>query len=784
MLLRKLWRTLWRYKAQFISMVIMITLGIGMFVGFNMEWYSLETDVNEHLTATGFADYRVYARSAVMGSLTVDDLFTQDELDAVRSIEGVQEASRYLSVNTSVKGEDDVLALAVSENISVSGFTLISGEPYDPESLDGLWLSDQYAAKNGIALGDSMTLTYSGYEMTGVVKGLIKAGEFLICVPDETQLMPDFNSYGYAYISPAMLNAVKEELLGPYRLAITLMGKSIDDIDMYFQINVLSDLDKKTFTEAVDRALDNTALVLGRDETVSYAEAMGEVEEGKTMGSILPVLFLAIAVLTMVTTMHRITANEKTQIGTLKALGFRDGRIMRHYASYALMIGLMGSALGIGLGYFIGWFIMNPNSAMGTYIDMPSWRLIVPPVCWLVLVGINAFLMGIGLLSVRRMLAGTAADALRPYTPGRMRHLRIEETRAFKKLNFGTKWNLRDCFRHKARSFMTLLGILGCVILLIGGLGMRDTMNVFVNAFYEGAINYRQLVNISTDDRTAAEAFCEELGGDWSAATSVQFRDKPVSLEVDHVTRDLVRFLGEDMSYVVLEDDGAYVCKRLAGEFGLKAGDKVVVSPYGTSDSYELTIAGVLRSMSEGFVMTDAYADSIGLKYDISTIYTNEETILKDGMVLNVQSKEAIMKSFDTFMELMDIMVAALVIGAVALGIIVLYNLGTMSYVERYREMATLKVLGFRDLRIGQLLVSQNLWLTVLGIALGIPLGMWVLQYLIDALAAEYEMIMSIQWYSYAITVAITFGVSLIVGLMVARKNRFIDMVAALKAEE
>ena len=188
--------------------------------------------------------------------------------------------------------------------------------------------------------------------------------------------------------------------------------------------------------------------------------------------------------------------------------------------------------------------------------------------------------------------------------------------------------------------------------------------------------------------------------------------------------------------------------------------------------------------MSEGFVMTDAYADSIGLKYDISTIYTNEETILKDGMVLNVQSKEAIMKSFDTFMELMDIMVAALVIGAVALGIIVLYNLGTMSYVERYREMATLKVLGFRDLRIGQLLVSQNLWLTVLGIALGIPLGMWVLQYLIDALAAEYEMIMSIQWYSYAITVAITFGVSLIVGLMVARKNRFIDMVAALKAEE
>ena len=784
MLKKKLWRTLWRYKAQFISMVIMIMLGVGMFVGFNMEWYSLERDVNDHLTATGFADYRIYARSAVMGNLTMDDLFTKEDVEAIRSIDGVREASRFLSVNTSVRDDGDIIALTVSEDMTVSGFTLIEGEPYDPESTDGLWLSDQYAARNGIRPGDSMTLVYSGFEVNGVVKGLIKAGEYLICVPDETQLMPDYNTYGYAYMSPAMLNAVKEELLGPYRLALMLTGKSLDDIDMYFQINVLADLDKRTFTEAVDAALCSTALIIGRDETVSYAEARGEINEGKTMGSILPVLFLAIAVLTMVTTMHRITANEKTQIGTLKALGFRDRRILRHYASYALMIGLVGSVLGIGLGYFIGWFIMNPDGAMGTYIDMPSWHLFVPPVCWFILVGINAFLTGIGLLSVRRMLSGTAADALRPYTPGRMRHLRIEETGAFKKLNFGTKWNLRDCFRHKARSCMTLFGVLGCVILLIGGLGMADTLNVFIDSFYDGAINYRQRVNISAENRAAAELFAETLEGDWSASATMQFEDKPVSLEVYHVTRDLVRFPGEDMSNVTLSDDGAYVCLRLAGEFDLKPGDKVVLSPYGTSDRYELTIAGTIRSMSEGFVMTDTYADSVGLSYDISCVYTNADAVPQDGMVLNIQTKAMIMDSFDIFMELMNVMVAALVIGAAALGIIVLYNLGTMSYVERYREMATLKVLGFRDGKIGRLLVSQNLWLTVLGIVLGIPIGMGVLQYLIDALASEYEMIMSVGWASITFTVLVTFGVSLLVGFMVARKNRRIDMVAALKAEE
>ena len=96
------------------------------------------------------------------------------------------------------------------------------------------------------------------------------------------------------------------------------------------------------------------------------------------MGSVLPVLFLLIAILTMVTTMHRLAAQEKTQIGTLKALGFKDRRILRHYTSYAFMVAVAGSAAGIALGYFVAWFIMNPDGSMGTYLDMPEWKLCMP----------------------------------------------------------------------------------------------------------------------------------------------------------------------------------------------------------------------------------------------------------------------------------------------------------------------------------------------------------------------------------------------------------------------
>ena len=765
MLFRKLIRTFGRYKAQFISMIIMISLGIGVFVGFNMEWYSLEKDSSFIFDETGFADYRIYSEKG----------FTAEDLEAVKAIDGVEDATRYLTVNASVKDDTDVIALAVSENINVSGVYLVDGEPYDETSPDGLWLSDQYAAENGISIGDELTLTYKMLTITGTVKGLIKAGEFLICVPDETQLMPDFHSYGFAYLSPVML---EEIIPGIFR---NFIGDSL-----YYQINVRSGMDKAAFVEKAEEALKKTQLVLSKDETVSYAETMGEIKEGKTMGSVLPVLFLAIAILTMVTTMHRITANEKTQIGTFKALGFRDRRILRHYCAYPLMIGLAGSVLGIGIGYLLGWYIMNPKSAMGTYIDMPKWNLYVPGFCWLLLILINIFLVLIGYLSVRQMLKGTAADALRPYTPKNMKHMAIEETKFFKRLNFGTKWNLRDLLRHKARSAMTLFGIIGCMVLLVGAFGMNDTMQAFMQSFYEDSINYANRINLDTENTKNEEALklAEQYDADWCAATSVQLGDKGVALEIYHTPHDHVRFVDQKMNYLSLGDDGAYICGRIARDYNLAEGDTFTFSPYESDQSYTATVAGVLRSMSEGIVMNDVYAESIGFDYAVNMLFTDEEEIGTDERILNVQTKKAILDSFDKFLELMVVMIVLLVIAAVVLSLVVLYNLGVMSYTERYREMATLKVVGFKDRKIGSLLISQNLWLTVIGIVIGIPAGFGVLKYLLDALASEYEMKLVIGPVTYLASILLTFLVSLAVGLMVARKNRHIDMVAALKTEE
>lgn len=759
MLIRKLWRTMGLYKAQFISMIIMIILGIGVFVGFNMEWYSIEVNTNNIFDKTHFENYRILDEKG----------FSKDDVNNVANINGVTDASRFVSMTVDVKEiEGDTLALTVTENKNVSFFILTSGEEYDEKSEDGIWLSDQYANKNNIKLGDTLTLTYKNIEIEGTVKGLIKSGNYMICVRDETQLMPDFSAHGFCYISPKM-----------YEKAVGFA--------YYPQINVLSDLEKEDFLERANDSFKKTMVILTRDEHISYSGASGEKEEGQTMGSILPVIFLLIAVLTMVTTMHRLCAKEKTQIGTLKALGFKDRKIQIHYTSYAFMVALVGSVIGSALGYFIAWVVMNPKGMMGTYMDLPEWKLVLPWYCWGILLVLLLGMTLIGFLSAKEMLKGTASDALRPYTPKKVKPLFLERFNFFHKLSFGTRWNLRDTIRHKSRTAMSLIGVISCTIIILASLGMSDTMDKFIDLYYNGALNYSSRIYFSetaTDEEK--NEIIEKYNGDWSNSISVQLKDKTIALDIYQNSNGYLNLLGNNDEIVILQDNGAYICTRLSDEFGVKIGDTVTVSLFGSDEKYELKIIGISHSMTENIAVSSKYAKEKNIKFSPDSVYTKTEKvdIKQSSAIKTVQSKQMIISSFDSFMKIMDIMVYILVLGALLLGVVVLYNLGVMSYTERYREMATLKVVGFNDGKIGRILIGQNLWTSVIGLVLGLPSGVALLDYLIKALASEYELTTYVSPFSFIISVILIFGVSLIVSLMVAKKNKKIDMVESLKSAE
>ena len=795
MLFRKLLRTAWSYRAQFLSMIVMMTLGIGIFLGFNMEWKTIEVDTAKFFADTAYADYRLYSETG----------FTKAELDSVAAIPGVDAATRFLSVNLDLKGEGKkALAVDVSENFTVSSFLLMQGEEYD-DAGDGIWLSDKFAERNTIGVGDTLTLTFQGVEIESRVVGLIKAGEHMICLADSNQLMPDYSAFGYAYLSPAKLNAVVKEKATrdlteemekaglPAEAARTQALAALTDDALtqatdrvYAQIHLRSGLTKAALEDAVSRALGRTLMVVPKDDHVVYQEAMGEAEEGKTMGSILPVLFLAIAILTMVTTMHRIATKEKTQIGVLKALGFKDRTILLHYSLYGLVIGLVGAALGMGLGWLVCKAVMSENGMMGTYFDMPDWTAATPAFCYPVIAGSILLLTLISFLSVRAQLKGTAADALRPYTPKKMNRSLLERLPLMDRLGFATKWNLRDLMRHKSRFAMTLIGIVGCMILLVGGLGMRDTMAGFLDLLDNGVSHYATKVNLVEDvDPQAAAPLIAELDGDWESYAGISLDGDTATLDVLHNDRGLVSVIDEDNRPIELSDEGVYLCLRLADK--AKIGEEIVFSPYGEEETYRVRVVGYNRSiMTESVTMTDALADRLGIPCRVSAIYTEKgvDEIPSSPLISGKQDKQQLMDSFGSFVQIMDSMVFILVIAAVILGIVVLYNLGIMSYVERSRELATLKVLGFRSRKIGRLLISQNLWLTVIGVILGLPAGVGTLQWLLTALASEYELKLMLGPLTYGVSILLTFGVSLLVGWAVARKNRKIDMVEALKIDE
>ena len=755
MLFKKMLRTLLNYKAQFISMIIMIAIGIGVFAGFSGEWYTIKKDSEYFYNLDGFADYRINNKLG----------FTESDLEKIKSIDGVEDATLYLSVPTRTK-DDDILNICTSSNMNISGFVVTSGKEYDESNVGGIWLSDMYAKKNDIKLGELVTTTFQGYNIPLRVEGLVKSSEYLICVLDETQMMPDYKNSGYGFVTTKSIE--------------TALGSSF-----YTQINVKSSLDKVEFEKKAFEALDNSYIVLSKDEVTSYKEVQGEIKEGKTMACLIPTLFFLISLLTLITTMNRLVSNEKMQIGILKALGFKDRKIIRHYVSFSLFIGICGSILGIGIGYLLCWYIMNPGGPMGTYFDLPRWNLYIPWYVWVVTLGMNLVLLLIGYLSVKRILKGTAADALRPYTPKKMKPLIIEKTKWFHKRRFAFRWNIRDVFRHKARSLMSIFGVIGCTVLLVATFGTKYLLQGFVTDYYDKPMKYEVRINLNeyTPNEKALD-LATLYNGDLIGSQPIKINDDLYNLEIDNIDRGLINLL--DINTKVIKDvknTGAYVPKKTANELGVKVGDKITIESFATKEKYEIEVVEITRSLTGSIVVTDEYADSLGITYNYNQIYTQTKDIAENEIISSTQTKKNIIDSFMAIMEVMDVMVVLLALASVILGIVVLYNLGILSYLERYRELATLKVLGFKDRKVTSLLVTQNLWMTLFGIALGTPLGVWVLKALMDLLASDYDIKLRFDPRMFIYSFIIVLLTSLFVSYMVARKNKYINMVEALKAE-
>lgn len=773
-LFKKLYRTLFKYKAQFISLIIIIFLSVGVFLGFNSEWYSLKVDGERFFNETNYADYWLY-------SINVNG-FNDEDINKINNLDNV-DATRRLVVNTTYVDDskkDKTLSLNVMENNNISSLYIVEGNKYDSSSLEA-YVSNKFAINNNLKIGDEFKITYFNLSLSFKIGSLIQSPEYLYAVKDENQIMPDYETYGYFYITPKLFNETI---------------KDIPNLSLiYNQILIDTTLEKNDLENKINATLNTTSMLLSREENASYNMLNSEIEEGQTMGYLLPLIFLIIGVLTMITTMSRITTNEKSQIGILKALGLRNKKILFHYTFFGTFISLIGSILAIPVGYLISGIIVNPVTMEGTCFDMPYWKLYFPWWSYLIIVFVIVLISLISFLSTRKILKCNTSDILKGNDIKKTKRLLIEKSKFINNRSFVTKWNLRDIFRNKVRTLMALFGVVCCTILLLASFGMKDTMKEMLNTLDNTVLNFDY--KLSTDEQANNEDIKNvqnDLKADAVYESTIKINNNNYVIDIYDNSHDYIRVIDQKYNIVSLDNDGAYISTRIAEENNFKVGDVLKFKLYGSSYEYSLPIKQIVTSiLNKSIFISYEYSKNIKNKNDVSLndlinisyLLTNDNVDINNYTCLSLQTKKKdVMSSYDSFMEIMNTSITVLVTFACLLGFIVLYNLGVISYLEKYRDLSTLKVVGFRNSKLAKILIQQNLWLTILGIVIGLPIGYSLLNALMKALASEYEVIISIGIVSYIIVINLVLLTNLVVNIFLAKKNKNINMVEALKDGE
>ncbi len=751
MLKRKIIRTLLNYKAQMISMLLMIILGVGIFLGCNIEWYSIKTNRTNYYEDTGYPEYRIYK-----------DSFSLDELQYVKDFSDVKYATRALTTLGSLNN-NTYLMLNVLEDCQNIKPLYIDGEVYSNEA-EGIYLSDLYAKENNIKPNDYLDIEAEGFKIHEPVKGLIKSSEYLICLKDSSQLLPNYKEYAYCYLSPKMITKY--------------LGQAF-----YNTVYASSKLSTSDFEAKALNALGASITVLSYQDETGYSGSNGEIEEGKTMALLIPTAFILIAVLTMVTTMARISTNERIQMGVLKSLGFKRKKIARHYSLYGLIIGIIGTLIGCVLAYGIAYYIINPKGPMSTYLDFPSWHLYMPWYGVLIVILLPITLGIISYLIVNSELKGTACETLKPKREKAVKASYIEKTKFFSKASFQTKWNIRDMLRHKARTIMSIIGVLFSTVLIFACMGMRDTVIDFKNTLYNENYNFENKLTLNSQiSNTKALDLASKYEADYEANVTIKFNNKTVVLSIINNSRNLLGIVDEKENRLELKDGGVYVCRRIKDD-GYKINKEIDFNLYGSKEIISSKVIGVCLSMTEGIYMTENTANELGISYKIQTLYTNLN-VMVDSNVSSITTKTELLSAFNTMMEMMDSMIWILILASAILAVVVLYNLASLGYIEKIREMSTLKVIGFTNKKIAKILVVGTIWITVMGLIIGLPLGAYLLDILLRALAGEYEMNMAFGYLSYIVGIVVPFLVSLVTIYLISKKTKKLDMVSALKERE
>lgn len=553
-----------------------------------------------------------------------------------------------------------------------------------------------------------------------------------------------------------------------------------------------------------------------RDDNPGYTEYKQNADRISSLATVFPIIFFLIAALVSLTTMSRMIEEKRLEIGTFKALGYKNHEIAQKFLFYSLCAGLIGAVLGLALGFYL-----FPSIIIKAYGQLYNIEDFVTP--WYVsysAIGIAVALIctvGIALLTLRIDLFSSPASLLRPKAPKAGKRVWLERIKPlWKNLNFIQKVTMRNLFRYKLRMLMTIFGIAGCTSMIVTGFGLRDSISDIVPMQFEKLYHYQAVVSFNDNATpTQTEKYQAEV------VKLNRFKDKmdiaaetltlsgngetPQDVSV-YVPQDLKKLpdfilLNDRVSGIKykLDDKGAVINEKLASLFDLAVGDTIHLKAADKRE-YPIKIAAIAENYTGHFAyLSPNYYQKVFaekpdynaefLLFDKDLSDKQEKKIANDLMenpkVINVTFLSESLHALDDTTSTLTIVVWVLIVSAGLLAFIVLYNLNNINISERIRELSTIKVLGFYDNEVTMYIYRENILLTIIGILLGLFLGKVEHDFVLKTV--ELDMLMfspEIHWSSYLYSALITIFFTVVVGIVIYFKLKKVDMIEALKSNE
>lgn len=554
--------------------------------------------------------------------------------------------------------------------------------------------------------------------------------------------------------------------------------------------------------------------VLDRYANSGYNSFIQDTKSIENIGKVFPIVFFVVATLISLTSMTRMIEEQRTQIGTLKALGYNKIHIASKYIIYASLACIIGGLLGMSIG-----FIIIPKVIWMMYEMM--YQIPIFKISFNIYYGaiglllISACILGATIYSTIKELTNTPAALMRPKAPKMGKRVFLEKvTIIWKHLSFTKKVTVRNIFRYKKRFLMTIIGICGCTSLILTGFGLKDSIKQIMPNQFEKIFNYdMQIILKNKLNEEQIQNFINKLEQKdeilkivqvYMTSTTIKNSEKEeeVQIIIPNNENDLKGIINindiQTKEEINLEYMQIVITDKVAQLLGVKINDNIIMKD-NNNNEINVKISSIAENYISHYIYmskqtyeklyNQEYHTNVLLTQNIKLSVDQEDTLTKEIMQQNetgsINRTSLIMNSMNDTMKSLNYVVVVLIVSAGLLAFVVLYNLSNVNISERIRELATIKVLGFYDKEVYSYITRETVILTIIGIALGL-IGGYFLNYFIigtcEINALRFSKIINPISYIYSILITVIF--TIIVNIVTFFALKKIDMIESLKSVE